>query len=304
MNSHRVDIMLANPTKKNGFTLIEILIAMAIGSIVSAAIFVTYQSQQKSYVIQEDVAAMQQNLRAAMYLMEKEIRMAGFDPTNSKNFGITDIKLRDIDDDLDIAGNSSLDLTIDRDKDGALGAGDETVYYCIYDSPVASPDGKQDLARREGPRVGGGGRQLLAENIEALGLAYAFDDNGDGTLDFVDTDGDGLQDPGEIIWAIDSDNDNELDLNLDTNGDGAIDENDDTDESGLVDGVALASPVKTDRIRAVRIWLLAKSDRSDSSFNNTKKYVVGGNVINPKGNVTHYRRRLATTTITCRNLGL
>ena len=150
---------------------------------------------------------MQQNLRAAMYVMEREIRMAGYDPTGSGNFGITDIRLKDIDDDLDVNGNSSLEFTIDRDDNGLGPDGDETVYYCIYDSPVGAPDGKTDLAQR----YGGGGRQLLAQNIEALGLAYAFDNNGDGQLDTTVA--------GNTIWAIDSDNDNDLDVNLDTNDD-------------------------------------------------------------------------------------
>ncbi|HGY11110.1 MAG TPA: prepilin-type N-terminal cleavage/methylation domain-containing protein, partial [Desulfobacterales bacterium] len=60
-------------SKEHGFTLIEILITMAITGIVSAAIFTSFQSQQKSYVVQESVAAMQQNLRAGMDIMVREI---------------------------------------------------------------------------------------------------------------------------------------------------------------------------------------------------------------------------------------
>ncbi|MCD6266685.1 MAG: prepilin-type N-terminal cleavage/methylation domain-containing protein, partial [Deltaproteobacteria bacterium] len=66
---------------ENGFTLVELLVAMAISVIVMASIGYVYYTQQKSYVAQEQISAMQQNLRAAMYYMEREIRMAGFDPT-------------------------------------------------------------------------------------------------------------------------------------------------------------------------------------------------------------------------------
>ncbi|OPX34482.1 MAG: hypothetical protein B1H11_10855 [Desulfobacteraceae bacterium 4484_190.1] len=45
----------------NGFTLIELLVAMAISGIVAVAIFTVFKSQQDSYIVQEDVAAMQQN---------------------------------------------------------------------------------------------------------------------------------------------------------------------------------------------------------------------------------------------------
>ncbi|UCF72314.1 MAG: prepilin-type N-terminal cleavage/methylation domain-containing protein, partial [Deltaproteobacteria bacterium] len=62
---------------RKAFTLAELLVAMVVVGVVMAAIVSTYYSQQKSYVAQEQVAAMQQNLRAAMFYMEREIRMAG-----------------------------------------------------------------------------------------------------------------------------------------------------------------------------------------------------------------------------------
>jgi len=276
--------MLDILNNKKAFTLIELLIAMAISGFVMAGIYSAYYSQQKSYVTQEQVAAMQQNLRAAMYIMGREIRMAGYDPTDSGNFGITDIRLKDIDDNLDVNGNSSLEFTIDRDgSGGAVGAGDETVYYCIYDSPVAAPDGKTDLARRDG----GGGRQLLAENIEALGFAYAFDNNGDRQLDTTTL--------GNTIWAIDSDNDNDLDVNLDTNDDGIIDI---TDNAA---GTALASNVNISAIRSIRIWLLARTDIEDKGFRDAGTYVIANQRIIPNDG---FRRRLLTTNIKCRNMGL
>jgi type IV pilus assembly protein PilW len=266
-----------------GFTLVELLVAMAISGVVMAGIYSAYYSQQKSYVTQEQVSAMQQNLRAAMYYMEREIRLAGYDPARSGGFGITDIRLKDIDDNLDVDGDSSLEFTIDRDEDGVVGAGDETVYYCMYDSPVAAPDGKTDLARR----YGAGGRQLLAENIEALGFAYAFDNNGDGQLDTTAA--------GNTIWAIDSDNDNDLDVNLDTNDDGIIDINDN------VAGTALANNVNISAIRSINIWLLARTDIEDRGFQDTGTYVVANKRITPNDGL---RRRLLTTNIKCRNMGL
>jgi type IV pilus assembly protein PilW len=266
-----------------GFTLVELLVAMAISGVVMAGIYSAYYSQQKSYVTQEQVSAMQQNLRAAMYYMEREIRLAGYDPARSGGFGITDIRLKDIDDNLDVDGDSSLEFTIDRDEDGVVGAGYETVYYCMYDSPVAAPDGKTDLARR----YGAGGRQLLAENIEALGFAYAFDNNGDGQLDTTAA--------GNTIWAIDSDNDNDLDVNLDTNDDGIIDINDN------VAGTALANNVNISAIRSINIWLLARTDIEDRGFQDTGTYVVANKRITPNDGL---RRRLLTTNIKCRNMGL
>src|SRR3989339_279506 len=74
--------------REMGFTLVELLVSMAIAGIVMASIYSSYYSQQKAYVIQEQVAGMQQNLRAAMYHLERDIRMAGYDPTGKAGSGI------------------------------------------------------------------------------------------------------------------------------------------------------------------------------------------------------------------------
>ncbi len=66
--------------KKNnikGFTMVELLIVIAIFSVVMASAYTVFDSQQKSYIVQEEVAGMQQNLRAAMFVLLKEVRMAG-----------------------------------------------------------------------------------------------------------------------------------------------------------------------------------------------------------------------------------
>jgi prepilin-type N-terminal cleavage/methylation domain-containing protein len=64
--------------KNNGLTLIELLVAMVISAILIAAIYQTFIGQQKTYVVQEQVVDMQQNIRAAINKMMREIRMAGF----------------------------------------------------------------------------------------------------------------------------------------------------------------------------------------------------------------------------------
>src|SRR4030043_599534 len=77
---------------QKGFTLVELLVAMAIAGIVMAAGYSMYISQQKAYQTTEDVVALQQNLRSGMYFIEHDMRMAGYNPTRSSQaFSFTDV---------------------------------------------------------------------------------------------------------------------------------------------------------------------------------------------------------------------
>ena len=288
---------------KNGFTLIELLIAMAITGFVSAGIFAAFQSQQKSYITQENVSVMQQNLRAGMHIMASDIRMAGYDVMaiyakvpapvlgaasacdyNYNDYGIT------------AAGSNSMSFTADFNNDGCPVTAGESLQYQLYDSDL---DGTNDALRRiiNGPAV--------VEGIDALGFAYAFDADGNGTIDTYNVGGNEA-----IIWAVDSDGDNDLDINLDTDGDGDIDADDGPGVGGnaLIAGQALVdfignaiADVGVADIRAVKIWLLARSDRADNDFFNNRTYTVGNQIITPNDS---FRRRVMVSTVKCRNLEL
>src|SRR4030042_4948567 len=61
-----------------GFTLIELLVAVALGMVILAGLFRTFKVQHDSYVIQDQVSAMQQNLRTAMYMITRDLQMVGY----------------------------------------------------------------------------------------------------------------------------------------------------------------------------------------------------------------------------------
>ncbi len=255
-------------TNNDGFTLIELMISLVISAFVLTAIYATYQSQQKSFIVQEQVAGMQQNLRAGMYVMQDEIRMAGYDPTLTITPTIT------------AARNNT--ITFQRDD----GTGTTTTDTYIY----SYNNGNRTLDRN----LNGAGAEPIAENILALGFAYAFDTTGDG-----DTQLD-LSPNGHIIWAVDTGGDSFLDTSIDDSDDGEIDIND------TIAGVALTDPyyglanVPIADIRAVKVWVLARTDQEDKDFHFLTTYVVGWNQrITPNNS---FRHRLLTTTIRCRNL--
>ncbi len=60
-----------------GFTLVELLIVLAISAIVLTGVLQVFNTSNKSYSVQEEVAAMQQNLRIAKLFLARDVRMAG-----------------------------------------------------------------------------------------------------------------------------------------------------------------------------------------------------------------------------------
>jgi len=275
-----------------GFSLVELLVAMGITAVVMAAVYKIYTTQQDSYVLQEQVAEMQQNGRTAKYVMTREIRMAGYNPTRKLNVGdfVTSFVARLPGDGLDdgdpnrtSTGSDSIAFTLDYNGDGVLDAN--------FDEQIAYRVAGENLQRFD---VDNDAWLTVVENIEALGFAYAFDDDGDGNIDTHPV-------KDYIIWAYDSDDDGTLDKNLDTNDDGLIDAADDQDGAELPVAVAPTGEVALDKIRAVKIWIMARTGREDRAFVDTSTYFVGEQRV-PANAGSRYH--LLTITVKCRNMAL
>jgi prepilin-type N-terminal cleavage/methylation domain-containing protein len=73
---------------KTGFSLVELLLALAVSSIVLAAIYSVFTITNKNFTTQNVAANVQQNLRSAIGLMVRDIRLAGLDPIGTDSFGI------------------------------------------------------------------------------------------------------------------------------------------------------------------------------------------------------------------------
>jgi type IV pilus assembly protein PilW len=140
---------------QNGFTLIEMLIALAMGSLLLASLYNFYMGQKKAYAIREQVSEMQQNARAGMELMVREIRMAGYNPTRAPGVGIIE------------AGSQAIRMTMDLNGDGDVTDENEDITYSLYDS---GSDGDLDLGRKPA----GSTNQPVAENIASLDFVYTL----------------------------------------------------------------------------------------------------------------------------------
>lgn len=264
----------------SGFTLVELLVAMAISGIVLTAFYAVFDNLQSSSLQQIEIANMQQNQRGALAIMEREFRMIAADRGLTGQFRVTDIRRYNITQpgttatpDNSAAGSPILRFTVDLDNDGLLGA-NETVTYLLYDRD-GDPANGFDLARSVFNAGNGLVRQrdLLAESIDAIEFAYAFDQDLDGRIDRT-----GAND--DIIWAVDTDNDGLLDADT--------------------ANAALGFTVQPNMIRSVRVWILGRAQRGDDAFDNNETYTLANRIL-PQYN-DHMRRWMINQIINIRNL--
>ena len=280
----RKKMMIAIKNDHKGMTLIELLVAMAAGMIAMAAIYGTYQGQQKAFVNQQLMVDMQQNVRAAMLLMKREIRMTGYDPAAAD--GIDNDGLNGVDDAAESSGATLLKAGKDWIRITADLAGDSDVLDVNED--ITYQISGSDLVRIDPNDATGGTPQIVAFDIEAIGFAYAYDEDTDGQLDTFD----GTPNT-PVIWAIRKNpSDTKLGIYLDTDQNGVI------DAADGVGGVDLPHQIDYDRIKAVRIWLLGRTKQPVRGYRDNRTYKVGWQNIATNDN---YRRCLLTATVHCRN---
>lgn len=224
--------------RNNGVTLTELLIALALTGIVAGAIYKIFISQGRAYTVQSEVAEMQQNLRAGVFMMEREIRMAGYDPTRAANTEIL------------TAAPGDLEFTADLNGDGDTDDPSEHMIYTNYDT---NADGTSDALGRNDVNAGAG-TQLLAENIDELNFVYL-----DGS------------------------------------------------RNALNDMTTSVAPADLPNIRSIQVTMVARSGIIDPEYNDNNTYQnqhPGGSEVIYTAPGDNFRRRLLTTEIKCRNLGL
>jgi prepilin-type N-terminal cleavage/methylation domain-containing protein len=69
---------LYNEDGRQGFTLIELLIAMALALVIIASLATSFVSQRKAFDVQQQMTELNQNARAAMDIMSRDIMMVGY----------------------------------------------------------------------------------------------------------------------------------------------------------------------------------------------------------------------------------
>lgn len=150
-----------------GVTLIELLVAMSIFSFIVAGIISSKLEQQDQHISQLQAVEMQQSVRAVMFLIKREIRMAGYDPFMQDNgAGIITAQANNL-----FFSIGAVDDGKDNDGDGQVDENQEleTISYAFLD-----PEGDGDDMTVS---YNGAGAQVIAENILNLEFSY-YDANG------------------------------------------------------------------------------------------------------------------------------
>ncbi len=195
---------IKNPIQnQSGFTLIELMVSLAIFGVVLTGVVVMFTSTGKQHTGQEMMMELSQDIRAVKNIMVDELRSAGCNPDKAERMGFLD----DGDDRYDTDSNS-IHFTRDVDNgdgdqyyepDGDAGDPNENIrYYRTSDACVPGvPAGAILLAtdtvtpgclrRNTGTGSAGGGGMPLAKNITSLQFRYFDSTNAEIGPDTLNT---------------------------------------------------------------------------------------------------------------------
>jgi type IV pilus assembly protein PilW len=114
---------------EQGFTLVELLVALVVGMFAISATIGLVTIKQRSHFVQEQIIDAQQNARIALDMMARDLRMAGYDPRCPDGRGAGSPLPCNVaaPDPVLYADATRVDLTADFNENGVIPSTPETV---------------------------------------------------------------------------------------------------------------------------------------------------------------------------------
>lgn len=324
---------ISTPIRHNGFTLVELMVALALGLIISGAAILLYLESKRSYTQDEEMARLQENARFALDYLKREISLSGFYagvPDTSTLFPATVVT------DCDAGGgdwvlnlNNPLELVNEAPNGGTLTTLNGTTFSCIPagdlqdTTDIIAIKRTADRATMENGSATGTvtQQQWYLKKYDYTTLSWSYltsgipsDEATAGSTydywqyytsiyyvrDYSITNGDDIP----TLCAVSLVN-SEMTNRCLIEGieDIQLEVGIDSDGDDIVDQYKNA-PTAADFANAlsVRLYLLARSINEVPGYTNSKRYHLGVKTINPYND--GYIRRVFSTTIKLRNVKL
>jgi type IV pilus assembly protein PilW len=154
---------------KNGVSLIELLVALVICGIVMAGAYRFFITQNKVYTVHDQAIEAQQNVRLAMEILLRDLRMAGYDDDSiNSTITITNPIIGPFRDDSITISYEYYDKT--------------TSQYQIHTVAYRRETNPSRLIRQLTINEVAGSPDVLLENVDDFKLTYGININGDGEV--------------------------------------------------------------------------------------------------------------------------
>ena len=321
-----------NLNSTHGFTLVELMVSMVLGLVISAAAVNIYLESRYSYQQDEELARLQENGRFSLNYLKRELTLSGFlgGIRDKENLGVSAVTT-DCGDGTNWALDASVPFDLLSDNDGAtdLTSINGIEWNCITPTELESGSDVFSIKRTsDAPTLRNGNLQSDGEDLEQwylrifnynqynwsyINTAIPTDDaTADSGVDYWEyyakifylrnyavTSSDGI--PTLCVRTLIGDDFSEQCL-VEGIEDLQIEVGVDRDDNGTVEQY-LNTPAAADfdDIRAVRLYLLVRSINEIPGYTNNKSYRLGQTVI-PAFN-DGFIRRVFSTTIKLRNSG-
>jgi len=168
---------------EKGVTLIELLVVLVISGAVVGGVYKVFIAQTKAYTVQDQVAEVQQDVRGAMEIMARDIRMAGYQTNNFASLYPASAALISTNQIVTPLNSGSIQVYYEYNPSSPQ------VYAVTYSLTGTTLNRTLTIFTADpvNPTQVSNNISDLLDNVQSLNFMYAVDANGDGIVDGINT---------------------------------------------------------------------------------------------------------------------